>query len=255
MATNFPTSLDTLTNPSATDTLDSPPHDEQHADANDAIEAIQAKVGIDSSAVTTSLDYRVGQLELGGGSMTTSSTAPSSPSDGDMWYDTDDGRTYVYYDDGTSAQWVEFGAPAVAHGKILQVVSSYTQTSFQTSSGSYVDASLSATITPSSASSNILVILTAPYKIYRETSIVQARAKVLRDSTDISGDITQEIDAATASGRSANASTFSFSKLDSPATTSATTYKLQTRVVYTANNAYVRWHANGSSLTLLEVSA
>jgi hypothetical protein len=41
MATNFPTSLDTLTNPSATDTLDSPPHDEQHADANDAIEAIE----------------------------------------------------------------------------------------------------------------------------------------------------------------------------------------------------------------------
>ena len=40
MATNFPASIDTLTNPSATDTLDSPPHDEQHADANDAIEAL-----------------------------------------------------------------------------------------------------------------------------------------------------------------------------------------------------------------------
>ena len=63
MATNFPASLDTLTNPSATDTLDSPPHDEQHADANDAIEALQAKVGADGSAVTTSLDYKVSQLE------------------------------------------------------------------------------------------------------------------------------------------------------------------------------------------------
>jgi len=63
MATNFPTSLDTLTNPSATDTLDSPPHDEQHADANDAIEALQAKVGVDGSAVTTSLDYKVANLE------------------------------------------------------------------------------------------------------------------------------------------------------------------------------------------------
>ena len=63
MATNFPTSLDSLTNPTATDTLDSPPHDTQHADANDAIEALQAKVGVDGSAVTTSLDYKVGNLE------------------------------------------------------------------------------------------------------------------------------------------------------------------------------------------------
>ena len=61
MATNFPASLDTLTNPSATDTLDSPPHDEQHADANDAIEALQAKVGVNSSAVATSHDYILNQ--------------------------------------------------------------------------------------------------------------------------------------------------------------------------------------------------
>ena len=63
MATNFPTSLDSLTNPTATDTLDSPPHDTQHADANDAIEAIQAKVGVDGSAVTTSHEYRINSIE------------------------------------------------------------------------------------------------------------------------------------------------------------------------------------------------
>jgi len=63
MATNFPTSLDSLTNPSGTDSMSSPSHAGQHANANDAIEALQAKVGIDSSAVTTSLDYKVGNLE------------------------------------------------------------------------------------------------------------------------------------------------------------------------------------------------
>lgn len=65
MATNFPTALDTLTNPTASDSMDSVtvPHATQHADANDAIEALQAKVGIDASAVTSSLDYRVGELE------------------------------------------------------------------------------------------------------------------------------------------------------------------------------------------------
>ena len=65
MATNFPTSLDALTNPTAVDTLDSPPHDVQHADANDAIEALQAKVGVDGSAVTSSLDYKVNALPSG----------------------------------------------------------------------------------------------------------------------------------------------------------------------------------------------
>ena len=59
MATNFPTSLDALTNPTSTDSLTSPSHADQHADANDAIEALQAKVGVNSSAVSTSLDYKV----------------------------------------------------------------------------------------------------------------------------------------------------------------------------------------------------
>ena len=63
MATNFPGSLDAFTNPSSSDTLDNPPHDQQHADVNDAVEALQAKVGVDGSAVTTSLDYRVAGVE------------------------------------------------------------------------------------------------------------------------------------------------------------------------------------------------
>ena len=63
MATSYPASLDSFTNPTAVDTLDSPPHDTQHADANDAIEALEAKVGVDSSAVTTSHEYRINSIE------------------------------------------------------------------------------------------------------------------------------------------------------------------------------------------------
>ena len=66
MATNFPASLDTLTNPTSSDSLSSPSHSAQHANSNDAIEALQAKVGADSSAVTSSLDYKVAQLEAAG---------------------------------------------------------------------------------------------------------------------------------------------------------------------------------------------
>jgi hypothetical protein len=59
MATNFPTSLDSLTNPTSSSTLNNPDHAGQHSDANDAIEALQTKVGVNGSAITTSLDYKV----------------------------------------------------------------------------------------------------------------------------------------------------------------------------------------------------
>ena len=59
MATGFPTSLDALTNPLSTDALTSPSHADQHANVNDAVEALQTKVGVTASAVVTSLDYKV----------------------------------------------------------------------------------------------------------------------------------------------------------------------------------------------------
>jgi len=63
MATNFPeTGLDSLTNPTSTDTMASFSHLAQHANANDAIEALQAKVGVDGSAVTTSHDYKLSNV-------------------------------------------------------------------------------------------------------------------------------------------------------------------------------------------------
>ena len=47
------------------------------------------------------------EVGSGGASVSTSDTAPSSPSDGDMWFDTTDTLLYVYYNDGTSSQWVQ----------------------------------------------------------------------------------------------------------------------------------------------------
>ena len=64
MATSFPSGLDALTNPTSSDGLNSPDHAGQHADVNDAVEALQAKVGVDGSAVTSSLDYKVAQQGL-----------------------------------------------------------------------------------------------------------------------------------------------------------------------------------------------
>lgn len=59
MATNFPASLDTFVNPAATDNLATVNHASQHDNINDAVAALEAKVGVNGSAVTTSLDYKV----------------------------------------------------------------------------------------------------------------------------------------------------------------------------------------------------
>lgn len=59
MSTNFPIALDAFTNPSGTDHLDDAPvlHSAQHTNINDAVEALQAKVGIDFSSTQLSLDF------------------------------------------------------------------------------------------------------------------------------------------------------------------------------------------------------
>ena len=55
----YPDDLDNLFDPSSTTPLNNTPkaHSDWHTDANTAIEALEAKVGADSSAVATSLDY------------------------------------------------------------------------------------------------------------------------------------------------------------------------------------------------------
>lgn len=63
MATTYPTTKQSIPNPTSTDLLENATatldHDYQHATINDTIEAIQDKLGMDSSAVTTSHDYKL----------------------------------------------------------------------------------------------------------------------------------------------------------------------------------------------------
>lgn len=59
---NYPTNLDNFTNPTSTDTTTAVDHALQHSNINDAVEALEAKVGVTSSAVTTSHDYKLSEL-------------------------------------------------------------------------------------------------------------------------------------------------------------------------------------------------
>ena len=46
-----------------------------------------------------------------GATVTTSDSAPNSPSDGDLWWNSDEGRLKVYYQDTDSSQWVDASPP------------------------------------------------------------------------------------------------------------------------------------------------
>ena len=48
-------------------------------------------------------------LVSGGAGITVSDTAPSSPTAGQLWYESDTGIMLIYYDDGDTQQWVEVG--------------------------------------------------------------------------------------------------------------------------------------------------
>lgn len=74
MASNYPTSLDTFTNPSAGASLSSPSHSTQHGDVNDAVEALEAKLGIGSSAASAAVNGAV--LVANGSGSTTWTAAP-----------------------------------------------------------------------------------------------------------------------------------------------------------------------------------
>lgn len=60
MPSNYPDSLDNLTNPESTSTLEG--HAALHASVNDALEAIELKLGVDGSTDSNSIDYKVSQL-------------------------------------------------------------------------------------------------------------------------------------------------------------------------------------------------
>ena len=85
MSINFPTTLDTFANPVGTDLLENAnaalDHDRQHSDANDAIEALEAKVGINGSAVTSSHDYKLSSIPDGERAISTGNGTPQTITD------------------------------------------------------------------------------------------------------------------------------------------------------------------------------
>jgi len=143
---------------------------------------------------------------------------------------------------------------ALPTGSVLQVVSTTKSDVFSTTSGTYVDVTgLSASITPSSSSSKILVITNLSYSANNGRD---ANFQTLRGSTVIPTGVTGSVLNGVYSY-----SMFSVAQsyLDSPATTSATTYKIQVYVsaetIYVNRRALDTSFTGQSTITLMEIAA
>ena len=156
--------------------------------------------------------------------------------------------------------------PAGMGGKILQVLQTTKTNTFSTSSQSFVDVTgLSVSITPSSSSSKILVIAS----LALGNNGTHSDARLMRDTTAIAiGDASSNRTRSTfhlSSVSNTDIPTHSITWLDSPATTSATTYKMQVAVPYSSSYViYVNRGADDSnasysgrlvsSITVMEVA-
>lgn len=163
--------------------------------------------------------------------------------------------------DSTTATGLKW-ASAAGGGKVLQVVNATTATSTSVASTTYTDSGLTATITPTLSTSKILVIYNLSVLHSRETYFAYGAARLLRGATSILENTTTSssgiIVKPTATITEVGVHTYlSNTYLDSPATTSATTYKLQIVCQSTANNASItaQWGGGQSTITLLEIGA
>ena len=152
--------------------------------------------------------------------------------------------------DSAEATGLKWATPAGGGGKVLQVVSAKTQTSKTSATSTWVDTNLTATITPTLATSKVLVMVHQGGCAKTGTSDINM--KLLRGATDID-DFAYAIARNATSGDNyvGSASTVI---LDAPATTSATTYKTQMRT-FNGATAEVQNNGSTSTITLLEIGA
>jgi hypothetical protein len=134
---------------------------------------------------------------------------------------------------------------------VLQAVTADTSTITSTTSASFVTANLSASITPTSNTSKILILVSGTMFINTFYSAILSVYRGTTSGTNL-GNATWGLQSVYGAGVTTGGATVSY--LDSPATTSATTY---TVAIASEAGATTTFNPNGqkSTITLLEIAA
>ena len=161
------------------------------------------------------------------------------------------------------------GLPSGSSGGIIQVKMGTFTDRFTTNSATMVDTGLSVSITPTRADSKILVNVSLG-SFANGTGLKRAFMNIVRDSTNVivgDADTGHEVTAAVNTRASGYASgtqiPLSFMVLDSPATTSSVTYKVQASIGSDSGNVYLNYAESNdqysgntaSTIVVMEVSA
>ena len=144
------------------------------------------------------------------------------------------------------------GFPA---GSVLQVVNATLSTQVTSSSSTYADTGLTASITPTSASSKILVLVNQA-GCGKQNNNTTLALRLLRDATVIS--YFEQLGGYDAASTNNFFGSCSVCYLDSPATTSATTYKTQLASTSNLSQVYTQIYngiASMSTITIMEIAA
>jgi hypothetical protein len=153
--------------------------------------------------------------------------------------------------DSAEATGMKWAAPA-GGGKVLQVVYANYSTATNASGSSNTDSGLTATITPTSNTSKILVL--AQLNGCSKTGAdIYMSAFLFKDSTSILQFAARYLEDGTSNLRRDGGVGCSY--LDSPATTSATTYKVVFRNPEGVGTLTVQYLSANSTITLLEIAA
>jgi hypothetical protein len=130
--------------------------------------------------------------------------------------------------DSAEATGLKWAAPA-GGGKVLQVVQGTLATKTSINTTTPTDTGLQATITPSAATSKILITVSIAVYLSRTSGTYNALGmKILRGGTTVvESDNFAQLEIQTAPSFLSAVNVLAYSYLDSPSTTSATTYKLQ----------------------------
>jgi len=142
---------------------------------------------------------------------------------------------------------LSFAAVGASAGQVIQVVTATDSTQRGTSSTSFVTASntLSVTITPSSASNKIFIIVSSGFATPDGS---EAYATIYRGATNLGNGNSGMTSISSATGDS-----MAMSYLDSPATTSATTYQVYIRGSVAVTNTSLNWNTTRGSITCMEI--
>jgi hypothetical protein len=167
----------------------------------------------------------------------------------------DTGTVLVGNSDITGLAAGSLPSNVIGAGAVLQVVTASYNTRIASSSTSYSDTGLSVSITPTSASSKILIIghQADCFKNSQDNSN-SIYLRLLRNSTEIL--LFADRNLLTAGGGIENMATLPFHYLDSPATTSSTTYKTQFKNYSAVNVVSVQQQSSSYSIIIaMEIAA